>query len=49
MVTLIDPMTRGLKDKNPPTNLFNFSLVTLIDPMTRGLKDKKQGQFFQTA
>jgi len=42
-VTLIDPMTRGLKGEFlylPPTVTQS---VTLIDPMTRGLKDKKDG------
>jgi len=40
MVTLIDPMTRGLKVINP-TDVVNSYDVTLIDPMTRGLKGKK--------
>ena len=37
-VTLLDPMTRGLKDSGF-VQLFDIHhAVTLLDPMTRGLK-----------
>ena len=38
-VTLIDPMTRGLKVFKWTIRMLAFTRVTLIDPMTRGLKD----------
>ena len=39
-VTLIDPMTRGLKVKTFLSASAANSCVTLIDPMTRGLKEE---------
>ena len=40
MVTLIDPMTRGLKDGMANKLRNTQQAVTLIDPMTRGLKEE---------
>ena len=40
-VTLIDPMTRGLKVTELVLPAVGWFKVTLIDPMTRGLKDLK--------
>ena len=37
-VTLLDPMTRGLKEDGEPLGAMFVEAVTLLDPMTRGLK-----------
>ena len=46
LVTLIDPMTRGLKGNCPFSKVAMNHLVTLIDPMTRGLKGTSRSWSF---